>query len=103
MKTILPIIDARKRQLGDSPFCRWLAGDEGSDEDRFAFVPAQLFLVLGFRDILSFLKVANPKTDLDALINVHCQEDLDHWKWYLEDLEMLGFTLSWWGDSMGDV
>ncbi len=59
--------------------------------DKFGFVPNMLFFVLGFKDILRMMQVADPKTPLQQEINIHCDEDMDHWRWYLHDLEMLGF------------
>lgn len=58
------------------------------------------FLVLGFKDILAFLRVPTPKNSLEASINLHVQEDSDHWLWYLADLERLGFTRESWGRAL---
>lgn len=103
MKEILSLIEQGKRRLEAGPFLPWLASESSPEEDRFAFLPGQAFLVLGFKDILSFVRIPEPKTALDFQVNLHCVEDTDHWVWYLDDLERLGFTLESWGPKATDV
>lgn len=103
MKAILPKIEARKKKLEAGPFLNWLASESDPQEDRFAFLPSQLFLVLGFKDILAYVKIPEPKTPLEFSVNVHCAEDTDHWVWYLADLERLGFSERSWGPKATDI
>jgi len=103
MKRIIVKIDQEINHLENSALCQWLRSIEPSDEDRFAFTPSMLFFVLGFKDILHTMRIEDPKTPIDFEINTHCEEDLDHWKWYLSDLEVLGFLPKSWGGSMADI
>jgi len=103
MERILKKIEMESRKLDDSPLCHWLRSDKATHEDRLSFAPSMLFFVLGFKDMLSVMRVNNPKTDTDFEINTHCDEDLDHWKWYLRDLESLGFIPQSWGSRMSDM
>lgn len=102
MKDIFLAIELRVERLKNSNFCNWLKTSHLT-EDYFSFLPSQAFLVFGFRDILQTLKVENPKDPLEHLINQHCEEDSDHWKWYLQDLKMLGFDTESWGPSFTNM
>jgi len=103
MERILKKIELESQKLDDSPLCQWLRSDKVTHEDRLSFTPSMLFFVLGFKDMLSAMHVSNPKTEIDLEINTHCDEDLDHWKWYLRDLESLGFIPQSWGSRMSDM
>jgi len=103
MERILVKIETESQKLNNSPLCHWLLNDKINDEDHLSFTPSMLFFVLGFKDILSAMHVSNPQTETDIEINKHCQEDLNHWKWYLRDLESLGFIPQSWGTRMSDM
>ena len=83
-------IDHKKNQLSQNPFCLWLK-QAGLEQDALIFAPSMSYFVLGFRDILELAKRPNPKTELDFSINVHCEEDKEHWKWFLGDIQKLGY------------
>lgn len=103
MKEMIPTIQKSMKILENTPLCKWLSSSESSSEDRFLFTPSMAFFVLGFRDILEAIRIDNPKTPLEIEINTHCNEDIDHWKWYLNDLERMGFSHLSWGDGAIDV
>ncbi|MBT4762047.1 MAG: hypothetical protein HOO06_10150 [Bdellovibrionaceae bacterium] len=103
IKTINDLINERKAKLNKSQFCTWLSSEDMNQEDRFAFVPSQAFLVMSFKDMLDLIKIKNPVSKYDHLVNEHCLEDKDHWKWYLHDLKCLGFDMDTWGNSANDV
>lgn len=103
MANILKKIEAEARKLENSALCQWLENSSNDQEDRLSFIPSMLFFVLGFRDMLRVMKVSSPKSDMDYEINTHCDEDLDHWKWYLRDLERLGFISQSWGGRVSDI
>ncbi|MDO9181807.1 MAG: hypothetical protein Q7U04_05335, partial [Bacteriovorax sp.] len=67
------------------------------------FVPAMTFFVLGFRDVLSYLKRTNPKDIWDHSINVHCEEDANHWLWFIEDLQKIGMKETAWGKDFSEL
>ncbi len=93
-------IDAARRDLAQTAFLRRLASDTVSVEEKLAFVPAMAFFIMGFRDILGFMAYPRPSTPLQVQVNRHCDEDADHWAWYVGDLERLGHGFSTWGDDL---
>lgn len=103
MQRILQKIKTESQKLENSQLCLWLQSDTNHQEDRLSFAPSMLFFVLGFKDMLTVMRVEDPQSDIDYEINLHCEEDLDHWKWYLRDLEQLGFIPQSWGSRMGDI
>ena len=40
------------------------------------------------------------ESELDAKINAYCHEDSEHWRWYLDDLQKLGYSLDSWGKDI---
>lgn len=90
MRSTFQKIEQRKRRLSLSPFCGWLS-EAGLEQDALGFAPSMSYFVLGFRDILALAKRNNPRTDLDRAINLHCEEDREHWKWFLSDIQKLGY------------
>jgi hypothetical protein len=90
MKKVIELVGTKKAELQESAFCDWMKNlHEG--EDPFSFVPAMSFFVLGFRDILALAKRPLTGNPWDAAINLHCDEDKNHWLWFIHDLEHLGF------------
>lgn len=103
MDEILNCIETKSEQLAKNPFCQWiLYNNHDSDEATFSFSPSMLYFILGFRDILNHLEYANPQTELEKIINQHCLEDKNHWKWYLQDLKTLGVCKASWGGDWPD-
>lgn len=101
MERLLKRIYLETRQLEETRLCKWLADRDA--EDHFNFVPSMLFFVLGFKDILASMKTSNPRSAAAVEVNTHCEEDLDHWIWYLQDLQKLGFTESSWGNTPAEL
>ena len=83
MQTILTLIENKKQKLSTHSFCRWLEAAP-LNQDALAFAPSMSYFVLGFRDILELVKYTNPQSDLEKAINHHCEEDSEHWKWFLQ-------------------
>jgi hypothetical protein len=61
------------------------------------------FFVLGFRDVLSYLKRKNPQTFWDHTINLHCEEDSNHWLWFIDDLQRIGVRETNWGKDFSEL
>lgn len=89
MNTIFSLIENHKIQLSEHAFCRRLRNAKESEIRVFSFVPHMSFFVLGFRDLLEYLRVPFPRNSVDFMLNEHCKEDSDHWLWFLQDLETL--------------
>lgn len=98
MKDLIPFIEKKQQDLEKSHFLKWLGNSEVPPENRLTFIPSMLFFIMGFKDILSALHIKDAKTELEHIISTHCEEDLDHWKWYIEDLQTLGFES--WGEDL---
>lgn len=93
MNTILQKIDSKKTDLDQHLFCQWLS-KATPQENVLAFAPAMSYFVLGFRDILELARFKDPQSPLEHAINHHCDEDSEHWQWYLNDLTEMGFLAS---------
>lgn len=102
MKTILQLVEHKKEELQNNVFCEWMTTLQ-KNEDPFSFVPAMAFFVLSFRDILNLAKRPGSTDKWDIAINHHCEEDKNHWLWYVHDLEKLGFAFETWGPRSGDI
>ena len=50
-----------------------------------AIVPFTHF-IMAFRDFMTAIKQEDNDTDLQKLINIHSEEDSNHWIWYLNDI-----------------
>ena len=91
MQAIIQTLEARKKELKQSPLCRMVGDESLSMESRLAFTPAMLFFVMGFKDILNEMKDEGSTNPMQQSVNVHCEEDSFHWQWYLKDLERISF------------
>lgn len=61
----------------------------GEVNDALAFVPKMLFFVMGFKDLMQLVRYEQPANELEESVNVHSDEDSNHWEWYLRDLEFI--------------
>lgn len=92
MQELFVLIEERKHSLDSNKLCVALR-EYNISEGRgklLKFMPSMAFFVLGFKDMLAYLKVENPRNEVDNILNTHCDEDSDHWTWYLEDMKALG-------------
>jgi hypothetical protein len=75
MKSVFDFIEEQKQEFSQLPFFQFVK-DESIDLNKHVFRQ-------------------EPATDeIQRLINIHAHEDANHWLWYLEDLEKLGFNPS---------
>lgn len=100
MQEIVDLIEAQKANLAEGHLFTWLSDEAVDGHRRLAFAPAMLYYLMGFKDVLAELKRENPKGPIEQSINAYCGEDAEHWRWYLTDLEKLGFDLRTWGDTI---
>lgn len=95
MLNLSSLIEMRSAKLSQNPLCKWIVGEESKNlppQEVLGFAPSMLNFIMGFKDILEELEYMSPKNELEHIVNQHCKEDKDHWRWYLEDLEVLGFS-----------
>lgn len=57
--------------------------------EKLTFVPRMLFFVLGFKDLMRLVRYEEPKNELERSVNIHSDEDSNHWEWYLKDLQFM--------------
>ncbi len=103
MSALLQRISDRQAKLEKHSFCQHLLGCRDVSSQVYSFVPHMTFFVLGFRDILEEIRIKDPKNDFELSINTHCDEDSDHWLWFIEDLETLNMNVEYWGGNVSSV
>ncbi|MDH5693306.1 MAG: hypothetical protein OEZ47_09410 [Gammaproteobacteria bacterium] len=90
MEGILKLIEQSSIELSNNQLCIWLSSGR-RDEDYLGFIPAMSFFVLGFKDMVIEMSSPDVSSPLQEELNVHCQEDSEHWKWFLGDLRRLRY------------
>jgi len=100
VKALLNRIDSNKQRIASSNLFHWLSDESINGYLRLSFAPSMLYYLMGFKDVLAALRRAKATTSMDHAINAYCGEDAEHWRWYLTDLQKLGFTLSTWGNDI---
>lgn len=100
MADVVRQIDAERATLQDGPLFGWLSDESIDGYRRLSFLPSLLYYLMGFKDVLAALARDEPRGRLEEHINAYCKEDADHWRWYLTDLEKLGFDLNTWGKTV---
>lgn len=100
MQDIISLIEAEKANLLHGPLFNWLSDEKIPGHLRLSFAPSMLYYLMGFKDVLAELRFDNPSTRLERAINAYCGEDAEHWRWYLTDLETLGYDLNTWGATI---
>lgn len=87
MEKVLQTLAHRKTKLRRSKLCEYLdTAHDHSISNKLSFAPAMLFFAMGFKDILQNLKDDASQDAMQRSVNIHCDEDGEHWKWYLNDL-----------------
>lgn len=103
MSTLLQKIAAHQAKLEQHVFCQHLIHQDDLSLNAYNFVPHMTFFVLGFRDILEEMRIKNPKNEMERSLNAHCDEDSDHWLWFIEDLNALNMDVDYWGGNISSV
>lgn len=92
MEQVLSIIERKNEDIQRCDFLSWLRDPSISKGEKMAFTPQMLFFIMGFKDLLSSMHIDQPANDIERIISVHCEEDINHWVWYIEDLNELGYS-----------
>lgn len=103
VQRILDLIKAEQDALESERLFRFLADESVDPASRLSFTPAMLYYLMGFKDVLAALSRRNPETRLDRYINAYCVEDGDHWRWYLTDMEKLGYGPGTYGTDLSTI
>jgi hypothetical protein len=81
MKQVIERLEQRSAQFAQLPLFSFLR-DRAIDPH----------FVMSFADLYDFVLQVNPTSDpYQQLVNAHALEDANHWRWFLDDLEKLGF------------
>lgn len=95
MEELIQVIKRRKQKLEKSKLSLSFIDASISVEDRMNFIPSMLFFVMGFKDVLDTLEDKTTQDQIQEKVNRHCLEDEGHWRWYLHDLNAIGFPNSY--------
>ena len=92
MKRIIDYIKQKNNQFSEAILFRYLQDKTVAPEQKLAFAPYMAHFVFSFMDINRFvLRDLQSNNELQKLVNIHTQEDADHWPWYLNDIKKMGF------------
>src|SRR5262245_6411818 len=110
MKHVLKHILRQKREFARAALFSRLKDERLTPRDRRAFIPAMAHFIMSFGDLNRYvLRYAEPQNELERMVNTHTIEDETHWRWYLEDLALLGLDAAssktevlrqLWGDEL---
>lgn len=93
MKEILSLIEEKKDEFSHLPFFEYLKNTSVHPRQRLAFAPCAAPFIMSFGDLNKHvLRVEPTQSSIQKLINQHTYEDDNHWEWFLEDIEKLGFN-----------
>lgn len=91
MKHIFEHIARRGTEYARQPIFVYLRDREIDCRKRLEFVPWLAHFVMTFADLYQLFAVADPAPDdrFQQLVNAHLEEEDNHWKWFLADLEAM--------------
>jgi hypothetical protein len=91
MKHVLKHILRQKREFAREELFVRLNDERLTPRERLAFIPAMAHFIMSFGDLNRYvLRYEDPQNELERAVNTHTIEDETHWKWYLDDLTLLG-------------
>ncbi len=92
MKEVLEYIQIKKQEFAQSPFIKFLQDKSIHPRQRLAWAPCFTPFAMSFKDFNSLTLRKEPANNkIQQMINQHTYEDGRHWKWFLQDLKLLGF------------
>ncbi|WP_020656290.1 hypothetical protein [Massilia niastensis] len=80
------VIRVRQAALRRSALCSFMADDAIPPPRRLGFIPAMIFFMVGFKDILAALRGRGDAPPAGHGARWHADDDAWHWRWYLLDL-----------------
>jgi hypothetical protein len=93
MQRVLDAVDERGRQYERTGIFRFVNDTTLDARRRLSFAPYLTHFVMSFSDFYShILNDGEPNDELQKLVTQHTEEDSEHWKWFLRDLETLGLN-----------
>ncbi|PSB11315.1 hypothetical protein C7B62_05840 [Pleurocapsa sp. CCALA 161] len=93
MKSILALIESKQKVYAQSPLFHFMKDQSINPLKRLAFVPCSAPFILGFTDLCKYaFYQEHTNSKIQSILNQHAYEDANHWQWFLEDMESLGFN-----------
>lgn len=93
MQQMLELIRREREAYERHPFILYLRDASIPAEQRLAYAPFAAHFVMTFADINRFMFRDPDSSDpYQAMVNRHSDEDAVHWRWFLNDLEVLGWN-----------
>ncbi len=80
---------AGQRLLAANSSVAMLADPDIPVTAKLAVVPTMSFWVLAFGDAMALIRQTTGSHPLDAVLRQHAEEDAEHWRWFVFDLEAL--------------
>lgn len=92
MKEVLEYIQTKKQEFAQSPFIQYLQDKSIHPRQRLAWAPCFTPFAMCFKDFNALTLRKEPaNSKIQQMINQHTYEDGRHWKWFLQDMKLLGF------------
>ena len=89
MHPLSETFDAGRALFARNPSVAALADPDIPVSAKLAVLPTMSFWVLGFGDAMALLRTSCGDTPLDEILRQHAEEDAEHWRWFVMDLETL--------------
>lgn len=95
MKEVLELIEQKRKEYAKLPLMKLLEDESIDPLERLSWAPCFAPFAMTFKDINAHVFRKEPAdSPLQEMINKHSYEDGRHWRWYLNDLEKLGYDES---------
>jgi hypothetical protein len=92
MRHVLEAIEKKTDAFAALPLYAFMRDTSIDPRQRLPFVPALAHFVMSFADLYGLILREEPARDkYQEIVNAHTYEDGGHWKWFLADLEKLGY------------
>lgn len=93
MNIVLGYISKKKTDYAQLPLFEFMRDSNLTAKDRLSFIPYFSFFIMAFSDLNKFILRSEAPSDVyQQKVNVHTYEDDNHWPWFLEDLDKLGYN-----------
>jgi hypothetical protein len=89
MNPLVPTFEAGRALLARNPSVAVFADPDTSTSAKLTVVPTMAFWVLAFGDAMAWIRSTSGHQPMDDLLRQHAEEDSEHWRWFVMDLESL--------------
>ena len=89
MHPLTPTFEAGQRLLAENSSVAAFADPDIPAAAKLAVVPTMAFWVLAFGDAMTLIRRTAGDHPLSPILRQHAEEDAEHWRWFVADLEAL--------------